>query len=305
MASNPTPVDDGVLCALAEDIADGCHLHEVVIDIKQNTEAVIRAAITGVTNAKLALGGARQALTTLYETLQTRDAEGTTVLRNCRLRLVKLLGTQYSTAWGTAGFPNQSTAVPDTQDERFTLLGALKAYFVANPAAESVDMEATAAICTTAHTNVSNARAAVNVGEQAVTDEKAAEAIAVKTLRKRVRGLINELGQLIADDDSRYEAFGLNIPANPSAPEPITTFAAVAQGGGKAHTTWTYAKRMTGTRIMGQRVGVDLEAHSLGTAEGLEKTLTGLALGEWELSAISYNDGGDAAASPIVQLVII
>ena len=137
-----------------------------------------------------------------------------------------------------------------------------------------------------------------------MTDAKAAEVIAVKTLRKRVRGLIDELGQLIADDDSRYEAFGLNIPANPSAPEPIETFAAVAQGSGKAHTSWSYAKRMTGTRIMGRRVGVDVEAHSLGTTEGLEKTLTGLAPGEWELSAISYNDGGDAAASQIVQLTI-
>jgi hypothetical protein len=119
-----------------------------------------------------------------------------------------------------------------------------------------------------------------------------------------VRGLIDELGQLIADDDSRYEAFGLNIPAHPSAPESIASLTAVAQGGGKAHTSWPYATRMTGTRIMGKHIGVDDEPHSLGTADGLEKTLTGLAPGTWELSVISYNDGGDAAPSPTFTLVI-
>ena len=307
MASNPTPADDGVLSALAEDIADGCALHEVVIDIKQNTETVIRAAIAGVTAAKLTLGAARTTLSGtagLYDQVEAMDAAGLVVIRNCRLRLVKVLGTSYSPAWGQAGFPNQSTAVPDTRDQRFTLLGALKAYFTANPSAESVDMEATAAICNTAHTNVSNARQAVNTGEQAVTDAKAAEAAAVKTLRKRVRGLIDELGQLIADDDSRYEAFGLNIPANPSAPESIASLTVVAQGAGKAHFSWPYATRMTGSRIMGKHIGVDTVAHSLGTADGLEKTIAGLAVGDWEFSVISYNDGGEAPPSPTVPLTI-
>ncbi len=304
MASNPTPADDGVLSALAEDIADGCHLHEVVIEIKQNTETVIRAAIAGVGSAKLGLGSSVNALGTLFDNLQAADAAGESTLKDCRLRLVKVLGSQYNAGWGEAGFPNQSTAIPSNQAQRFTLLAALRNYFTANPTAESVDMEATAAICNTAHTNVSNARQAVNTGEQAVTDAKAAEAAAVKTLRKRVRGLIDELGQLIADDDSRYEAFGLNIPANPSAPESIASLTAVAQGGGKAHFSWPYATRMTGSRIMGKRIGVDTVAHSLGTADGLEKTLAGLAVGDWEFSVISYNDGGDAAASPTVPLTI-
>ena len=304
MASNPTPDDDGVLSALAEDLADGCALHEVAIGIKQNTEAVIRAAIADAAAKKLALGAAITALGTKFDTLQAADAAGELVLKNCRLRLVKVLGTQYSAAWGQAGFPNLSTAIPSNQAQRFTLLGALKAYFTANPTAESVDMEATAAICTAAHSAISNARQGVNTGEQAVTDARAAEATAVKTLRKRVRGVINELGQLIAEDDSRYEAFGLNIPANSSAPESIASLTAVAQGGGKMHTSWPYAKRMTGTRIMGKRIGVDDEAHSLGTAQGLEKTFTGLAPGDWEVSAISYNDGGEAAPSPTVLVTV-
>ena len=45
MSSNATPDNNDILRALADRIADGCHTHEVALDIKQNTEAAIRTAI--------------------------------------------------------------------------------------------------------------------------------------------------------------------------------------------------------------------------------------------------------------------
>ena len=93
MASNATPEDDDVVIALAEDLADGCHIHEVTIGIKQNTEASIRAAIDGATAAKLALGTARKALTKVggfYDIIEQKDAEGLAVIREVRcLRVCK------------------------------------------------------------------------------------------------------------------------------------------------------------------------------------------------------------------------
>ena len=305
MASNPTPDDDAMLSALAEDLADGCQTHEVAIGIKQNTETAMRAAIAGTASAKLALGAANMLVDNKYDLLQAADAAGAAVIMNCRLRLVKVLGTQFSAGWGTAGFPNQSTSVPDTQDERFTLLNALKLYFTANPAAESVDMDATAAICLAAHTATSDARAAVNTAETDQTNAQNAEKAAVKTLRKRVRGLIDELGQLVADDDARYEAFGLNIPANPSAPEAIASLTVTAMGGAKVFAQWPYSTRMVGTRLMRKRIGVDEEFVSIGTADGLEKMLTGQTPNQTiEIFVIAYNDGGDAPPSPTVSVVV-
>ena len=165
MAANPTPDDDDVLKALAEDLADGCDLHEVAIGIKQNNEAVMRAAITQFDAMKLARGQAEQLVEQKVALHQTADTAGTTVLKNCRLRLVKLFGGQFNNQWLTAGWPNGTTAIPSTQDGRFSLLGSLKTYFTATPASESVDMEATAAICTTAHTAISDARTALNTAE--------------------------------------------------------------------------------------------------------------------------------------------
>ena len=255
MASNPTPDDDDVLIALTEDLADGCHLHEAAIGIKQNTEAVMRAAGTAASAAKMAIGAANGLVDQKYNLLQAADAAVTVVLKNCRLRLVKVLGSQYNSGWQEAGWPNQSTAIPDSQDQRFTLTGSLDLYFTAHPTAASVDMEATAAICHTAHESVSTARLAVNSAESAQTEAKKTDIATIKTLRKRVRGLIDELGTLVADDDGRYEAFGLTIPANPNAPEGIASLTLTAMGGGKVFAEWSYATRMTGTRLMLKRVG--------------------------------------------------
>lgn len=308
MAANPTPENDDILKALAEDLADGCHTHEVSIGIKQNTEAVLRTAISGLDAARLARGNAETTQGNAYDTLQTADAAGTTILKNCRLRLVKLFGGQFNSQWQTAGWPSGTTAVPDTQDVRFSLLGSLKVYFTANPASESTDMEATAAICTPAHKAVSDARAALNAAKLTLKDAKGAEEAAARTLRKRVRGLIDELGTLLADDDPRYTAFGLNVPANPSAPEAIMSLTATAIGGGKIHALWSYATRMTGTRMLTKRTSgavVDPDFLTAGTVDGLEKTLTGFTPGvNVEIKVIPYNDGGDGPASPVATVLV-
>jgi len=305
MANNPTPDNENVLLALNEDLADGCHLHEVTIGLKQQTEAVMRAVGAGVKSAKMALGAANGLVDAKYDLLQAADDAGKVVIKNCRLRLVKVLGGSYNSGWQEAGWPNQSTAIPETQDERFTLLGALELYFAAHPTAESVDMEATAAICHAAQEAISGARQGVNTAEAALNAAKKADAAAVKTLRKRVRGLIVELGTLLADDDARYEEFGLSIPANPHAPEAIASLTVTAMGGAKVFVEWPYAKRMTGTRLVLKRVGVDEEFVSIGTVDGLEKMLTGQTVGQTlQLQVIAYNDGGDAAPSPVASVVV-
>lgn len=305
MAANPTPDDDDVLCALAEDLADGCHLHEVAIGIKQNTEAVIRAAITALSQQKQLLGTARASLDALIAAHEVKDREGITVLTNCKLRLAKLFGSRWNASWEPTGFPGQSTAIPSTMDQRFSLLGSLETYFTANPASESAEAEATAALCAAKHDEVSTARQAVNTARTTLTTRKKDAEAVVRTLRKRVRGLIEELGTLIADDDERYEAFGLNIPANPSAPEPIASLTVAAIGGGKVHLMWPYSTRMAGTRLQQKITGVDDDFVSAGTADGLEKTLAGYTAGQSVVfRAIAYNDGGDATPSPEATVTV-
>ncbi len=169
-------------------------------------------------------------------------------------------------------------------------------------------MEATAAICAAAHIAISSARAAVNTAIFNQTNAKAAHKDAYKSLRKRVRGFITELGTLLADDDTRYELFGLNVPANPTAPEGISGLTATAAGGGDLHLQWLYATCMTGTRLLTKRTTgatIDPDFINAGTAEGLEKTLTGFTPGVVvQVKAIPYNDGGDGPDSPVASVTV-
>lgn len=305
MAANPTPDDDDVLCALAEDMADGCHKHEVAIDIKQNTEAKMRAALAAVTTAKAAAGAAKNLPETRHAERRAADAAGTEVLGNCRLRLAKLFGNRFSPQWEEAGFPDGSTAVPNSQDKRFALLAALKNYFHNHPASESADMEATEAVCTAAHAALSAARKALNGAKGAQSTALADGKAAAKALRKRVRGLIDELDLLLAKDDVRYLDFGLNIPANPTAPLEIADLTLTAIGDRKALAEWSYAVRMEGSRVMIKTDAPDAKFQSAGTTVGLEMLLKDLMPGSTLfVQVIPYNAAGDGGASPVRSVVV-
>ena len=305
MASNPTPDDNDLLQALAEDLADGNHLHEVAIPIKQNTEVVLRAANDALTAAQQAYAAARLVVNDRYTNLQTVDDAGKNVLKGCKLRFAKLYGSVYNAQWAATGWPTGSTSVPTLQDVRFNLLNSLKVWFTANPAAESDDMDATAAKCAAAHAAVSNARQAVNQAESAQATAKATAETASRTLRKRVRGVIEELGTVLADDDVRWSDYGLNVPANPVAPEPISAVTLTASGGGKVFAQWPYSTRMSSTRLMTLRVGTDDDFQNAGTVDGLERMLTGFTPGiTLQVKAIAYNDGGDAPDSPVASVVV-
>ena len=306
MSSNPTPQNEDILRALADRLADGCHKYEATIGIKQNTEAAIRAAIGGLVTADLNLGLKKQARGDAYDALQAADDAGAGTLMDCKLRLAQKLGNRWSNAWEPTGFPHQSTAIPDTQDERFALLDSLKAYFTAVPANESAEMGATAATCGAAWTTLSDARQAVGDAETDFADAQSARGSAVNTLRKRVRGLIAELGSLIEDDDSRYEGFGLNVPANPHAPEPVPGVTAEAPGAGKIEAAWEYAVRAERFRVETLIVGVDTEFQRVGTFRDLSTTLKGFTAGQTvKVRVIAANDGGDAAPSPEATVVVV
>ena len=305
MASNPTPEDDNVLLALADDMADGCHQHEVALGIKQNIESVMRAAMAAVVTARANLAAAKGAVTQKTADHLTIDTAAKGLLSNCRLRFVNLFGNGYNASWEEAGFPDGTTAVPDTMDRRFALLTGIKNYLTVHPAAESADLGVTLAAVTAQHTALSDARQALNNAKTARTTAIDAETAAWRTLRKRVRGLIDELGTVIADDDARYLDFGLNIPATPVAPGPIATLTAAPLGDGKVLCEWTYAIRGESFRILMKRQGIDTEFLTQGNVPGLEKKLAGLTVGQTiELQVIPHNEAGDGPGSPIVTVTV-
>lgn len=305
MASNPTPDNPDVLRALCVRMAAGCGMHEAPLGIKQNTQAVMLAANAALSAAETAVGLRKQELAAATAALEAAHTAGFNMLTDCKLRLAKLYGQRWNANWEPTGFPNQSTAIPDDKPTRLTLLDALKNFFTAIPSAESADMGATAALCLAQWNAINAAQADVDQADSVQTAAFNTRADAVDALRKRVRGLIDELTILLPADDPRWEDFGLNIPANPTAPEPVPAVTASALGNGRIEVQYEYATRATRYRVEAFITGVDTEWQTKATPRDLEVILKNFTAGQVvKIRVISFNDGGDAQPSPEVTVTV-
>ncbi len=305
MAANILPRAFGKLISMAEDMADGGHTHEVAIGVKQNTEAVIRAALAAATAAESGFGAAQVAKKNANAALKIADNNARVFIGNARKRLSKFFGEAFSTEWAAAGWPNNSTGTPETRDERFALMNSLKLYFTANPAKESADMEVTAAIAATIHTALSDARASFAQKTTEVGDAKVARDNAVENLRSRMRGLITELETLLADDDPRWHAFGLSRPADEETPEAPSFTTAIASTPGTGLIDWDDALRADHYRVWILIVGVDEDFHAVETVNDSDATLTGLPTGATvKVRVTSVNAAGESQPGPVAEFVV-
>lgn len=247
--------------ALAEDMADGAKNHGAAIGLKQNDEPAIRADLAAARVAVNAYNIARNSGTGFHTALRVADANANAFLKAARAVLAQNLGQSWTTKWAPTGFPNQSTAVPDTQDARFTLCQSLADFFTKNPTLEinTPKLVVTAAAAQACHDALDAARTAVNDGNTVIGGAKTACDDAVAALRTRMRGLINELGQLLDDNDPLWEAFGLTEPGADSTPDSPTALTLTAGPAGTVQSNWTAAARADHYRVYKQIAGVDAD----------------------------------------------
>ena len=305
MATNPVPENRHRARSLAEDIADGLKTHEQGVGVKQNTQAVFRAALTQEQTAFDAHGVTKSGLSTAYSGLQIADSNAKAYLGDVRLVLVKRYGQRWTTAWAQTRFPNQSTAVPRTQDERFGLCLSLKKYFEDNPTHENADMGATATLAAAHHGAIQAAREAINTASTANATAQRAYETAWANLLGKIRGFIGEVGGLLADDDPRWHAFGLSMPSDPDSPEPVGVVAVEPGLPGSLYLHWLHPRRATRCRVFLQIEGVDPAPRCVATRHEDDATLSGLTSGaKVKLTVIAANDAGEAQPSAAVEATV-
>lgn len=215
------------------------------------------------------------------------------------------VGDTWSAAWEATGFPGQSTAVPGRQEERLNLCASLQAYFTAHAAQESAQFGVTAALAGARFTALSDARDDVDAKTAAVTTKAQAGQATLKNLRKRVRGLIDELNTLLEADDPRWHEFGLSMPSDPDTPEAVENLVLTPNMAGKVFATWERATRATRYRVFQQVLTVDAEPMNVETVHDLQFMLAGLPTGKTvRVFIIAANDAGEAPAGAAVEAVI-
>ena len=305
---NSLPAALPPLFALAEDAADGAKDHGPTIELKQNTEAAIRADLAAARTAEKIYGNAKTAKDTFSTNLRLADSNARSFIKSCSAYFSETLSEDWSAAWTDTGFPNQSTAVPGTQDARYTLVGSLKTYFTDNPTMEvdTPKLVLTAAKANTLYTALTAARKAVNDGNTDAGTKRNLRDAAVDDLKTRLRGLIAELGQLLDDNSPVWDAFGLNEPGADITPD-VPAAPVLTPGGtpGTLHADWPHARNAARYHVWLFIVGVDAAYRNVATANDTEATLTGLPSGKTaKIQITSVNDAGESGPSAEVSAVV-
>ena len=231
MPKNPTPIQDSQLKKSFTLIIKGCQKLESSLGIRQNTAQVLQQSVEAIDVSQKSLNEEKKVLAQIRKRFDSADRDGKKTISNCRLRLAKLFGQEFNPDWEKAGFPDQSTAVPESLDKRQALLLSLEKHFQDHPEQESLDMDATATHCREAWNQISTTRkeveAQIKVRSKAVKVRNQARVM----LRKRYRSLIVELGLLLSLDDVRWQEFGLNPPTRNRRTKAEMEQALKAEGG--------------------------------------------------------------------------
>lgn len=305
MAGNPIPDLQDDLLALAEDMADGCHNHEVAIGLVHVKEANVRASITALRNAEAAFGTAKNDRQAAMDVLQVADDAATEFLSSARRVLSNFLGNRWGAAWEPTGWPDQSTGMPRSQEKRMNLCASLKIYFTNVPTQEVAAMGVTAALADAKFEAISDARDALDMKEQAQTAAKQARDAALATLRETLRLLLGEIGTVLEDDDPRWHAFGLSMPSDPDTPEPVASLTLTPGTAGIVVARWPRAPRATRYRPFVQVVDVDPEFMARDPVHDLQVNLTGFTTGQTvKVYIIAANDAGQAMPGPTEEIVV-
>ncbi len=335
MSNNAIPDNKPIIKSMAEDAYDGCGTAQDDVGLKQTRQADLGSlltAIKGTAPSSPLPPGAPPAppapppapgLDYLYDEakLATRQAKAAHKAKDeevydflvaARKVLETPLGKRWSPEWVLAGFNNEpgSTAVPDTQNKRFSSINTLAIYLAQHPTYQvpggTPHTEVTATRAQALHSQLSDARQAMSDTKQAQMNAETARDAAYTALRKRLIALVDELTLLIGPADQRWEIFGFNIPANPRVPEPATQLLLTLAGDGRIIAEWVRGTRSDDNRVLIQVIGVDTEYREYSkSGNTTEEVIKGMASGTTvKVNIIALNGSLEASSGPEAQISV-
>ena len=119
-----------------------------------------------------------------------------------------------------------------------------------------------------------------------------------------MRGLINELSDLISETDPRWKAFGLNIPADPAVPAKVENLVLYSKAPDKVAAEWDASARAERYHVEVQ-LGDEAEFHRVATVFDTHADLTDLPPGAGvKVRLVAVNAGGEGSASDVVEVLV-
>ncbi|MDB6027781.1 MAG: hypothetical protein JWM68_4004 [Verrucomicrobiales bacterium] len=196
-----------------------------------------------------------------------------------------------------------SLIVPRTAALVHPLLDSFSAYYSVYPAREIAALNLTAAHADTLSASLLAAMGALTEQDTEVSRLKAIRDLNAEKLLRRLRGLRDELGQIIDPLNPLWKAFGFNIPGADQTPESPLNLSAVVIGPGTAALRWDATAHAEYYRVWKRVIGLDAEPVAVGSPADLDFTLENLpAASTIEIYVSAVNNGGESQLSEKITI---
>ncbi|MDB6026664.1 MAG: hypothetical protein JWM68_2887 [Verrucomicrobiales bacterium] len=277
-------------------------IHQGTLDLGQNTNAKILADRVALINSRNTYEEAKLTLAERQALVDSIMGVGREFITNGRDNLKPHLGYQYSKTWDVTGMVG-SIAVPDQLVFLHPMLDSYNAYYGAHRAHEVASLNLTAARADELSTQLMTALTAVNEQETEVSRLKRIRDVKAEKLLRRLRGLRDELGQVLDPLDTLWMAFGFNMPGADQTPESPANVSAVVIGPGTAALRWDAAARAEYYRVWKRVIGVDAEPVAVGSRADIDFNLENLpAASTIEIYVSAVNNGGESQLSEKITI---
>ena len=292
---------NGVL-ALATSMIKGVNKHGATAKVKQNTEEAITADRSAAVAAADNLDVGRQLAGSLRATFFAARSEVRRLAMLARDVLKPIFGNEYNESWDVAGFVG-SIEIPKDAIALEQLAEKLKLFFAAHPEHEVAIREITSAKFAALFTALSEARVAVDDQDAAVQQLTVVRDDAFAALRKRMRGLIDELTQLLDPMDPLWLAFGLNRPGAEETPDAPTGVVASLIAATTVALKWTVPARAEYFHVWQKLHGAETEYVAVASPADPNVTLENLPSSTTlDFVVTALNDGGESQYSEVITV---
>ncbi len=283
---------------------NGARLLGVTTGIMQNTEAAIladRIALVVARNnyeaGKLELATRRIALADKTDEARVRA----TVVRDL---LKPRFGASYSNAYQAIGLEG-SMEMPRNAADLGPVLEAIKGFLAGNPTMQNADLNITPEAIQALMEDLTTAQTAVVTQDAEVKRLLGLRDDAAKALYRRLRGLFNELDQLLDPLDVRWLEFGFNLPGAQESPDAPQGLQAMLIGPTAVALRWDATPRAEYYRVFKKVTGLDEQFVAVGSPADLDFTIEGLPAGATvEIQITAVNNGGESARTEAVTVVM-
>lgn len=295
------PSTSAQLIALATSMEHGMQALATPLGLTLITTAQMQANLTAFISADAAFNAGRSTKQAASDAYQGALAANFTWLGSVKNMLVSRWGSGWSTRWAQAGFVNHSTAIPRTQDQQLGLTLSLVSFFTANPDYELANLNLTAAYGTSLRTAALNAQSALGAATEAMKNLGNAWDAVWQTLTKGMTALVMNLESVLAKDDPRWLAFGLQMPVTPSTPGRPANVSAHLDGTGAIIVQCDAVPLAARYRFRVMRVGIDAGYALAASSPAPLGSISGVLPGQTALIIVQAVNGSlqGTASEPI------